>query len=158
MPAEGARATVRRLALGLANALPSLAGVVVITFVLTRALPGDTAAYFAGPAASAEAVEEARQKLGLDRPLPVQFVDYLRELARGDLGTSLTTGQPVLTEMAGRLPASLELTWPHCCSRARSASRSACSPRRDPAPRSITRAASARRSAWRCRCSSPACC
>jgi len=110
MPADGARVVAKRIALGLANALPSLVGVVIITFILTRALPGDPAAYFAGPAATEEAVEQVRRTLGLDRPLPVQFLDYLRELARGDLGTSLTTGQPVLDEMAGRLPASLELT------------------------------------------------
>lgn len=93
-----------------AGALPSVIGVVVVTFVLTRALPGDPAAFFAGPAATTEAVEEVRRALGLDRSLPVQFGYYLRELARGDLGTSLSTGQPVVRELVTRLPASLELT------------------------------------------------
>lgn len=93
-----------------AGALPSVIGVVVVTFVLTRALPGDPAAFFAGPAATTEAVEEVRRALGLDRSLPVQFGYYLRDLARGDLGTSLSTGQPVVRELATRLPASLELT------------------------------------------------
>lgn len=91
-------------------AIPSLLGVVLVTFVLTRALPGDPAAYFAGPAASRQAVEEIRVKLGLDAPLPVQFFRYVRDLARGELGTSLTTGQPVVTEIVTRLPASAELT------------------------------------------------
>src|SRR5215468_8861815 len=91
-------------------AIPSLIGVVLVTFVLTRALPGDPAAYFAGPAATKQAVEEIRAKLGLDKSLPAQFVDYIRDLSTGNLGHSLTTGQPVLKELATRLPASLELT------------------------------------------------
>jgi dipeptide transport system permease protein len=94
----------------LALAVPSLIGVVIVTFLLTRALPGDPAAYFAGPAATKEAVEQVRAKLGLDQPLPVQFGRYVGDLARGDFGTSLTTGQPVLTEIRTRLPASAELT------------------------------------------------
>ena len=76
-------------------AIPSLIGVVIVTFLLTRALPGDPAAYFAGPAATKEAIEQIRVKLGLDKPLLVQFVRYVGDLARGDLGKSLTTGQPV---------------------------------------------------------------
>jgi peptide/nickel transport system permease protein len=91
-------------------AVPSLIGVVIVTFLLTRALPGDPAAYFAGPAATKEAVEQVRVKLGLDKPLPVQFFRYVGDLARGDLGASLTTGQPVATEIRTRLPASAELT------------------------------------------------
>jgi peptide/nickel transport system permease protein len=98
------------LARRLAAALPTLAGVIVVTFVMTRALPGDPAAYFAGPAATREAVEEIRRQLGLDQPLWVQFGDYLADLARGDLGLSITTGQPVLADIAQRLPASAELT------------------------------------------------
>jgi len=94
----------------MAAALPTLAGVVVVTFLLTRALPGDPAAYFAGPAATQQAVEQVRAQLGLDRSLPEQFLGYLRDLARGDLGVSLTTGQPVLSDIASRLPASAELT------------------------------------------------
>ena len=78
-------------------AVPSLIGVVIVTFLLTRAMPGDPAAYFAGPAATKEAIEQIRVKLGLDKPLIVQFVRYVRDLAAGDLGTSLTTGQPVGT-------------------------------------------------------------
>ena len=91
-------------------AVPSLVGVVIVTFFLTRALPGDPAAYFAGPAATKEAVEQIRVKLGLDQPLAVQFVRYVGDLARGDLGSSLTTGQPVASEIKTKLPASAELT------------------------------------------------
>ena len=91
-------------------AIPSLIGVVIVTFLLTRALPGDPAAYFAGPAATKEAIQEIRVKLGLDKSLPEQFVRYIGDLAKGDLGQSLTTGQPVVTEIRNRLPASAELT------------------------------------------------
>src|SRR6266849_4160912 len=91
-------------------AVPGLVGVIVVTFLLTRALPGDPAAFFAGPAATQQAVEEIRVKLGLDKSLPEQFALYVRDLARGDLGRSLTTGQPVRADLLARLPASLELT------------------------------------------------
>ncbi len=82
-----------------------------MTFFLTRVLPGDTAAYFAGPAATPEAIAQVKQKLGLDRPLPVQFVSYIKGLAVGDLGQSLSTGQPVVKDIRTRLPASAELTF-----------------------------------------------
>jgi dipeptide transport system permease protein len=91
-------------------AVPSLIGVVIVTFLLTRALPGDPAAYFAGPAATTEAIQQIRVKLGLDKPLYIQFVRYVEDLAHGDLGNSLTTGQPVGREIKTRLPASAELT------------------------------------------------
>jgi ABC-type dipeptide/oligopeptide/nickel transport system permease component len=91
-------------------AVPSLIGVIIVTFVLTRALPGDPAAYFAGPAATAEAIEQVRAKLGLDRPLPEQFLRYVTDLVHGDLGRSLTTGRSVVAELESRLPASAELT------------------------------------------------
>jgi len=100
------RLVLRRLL----GALPNILGVVVVTFLMTRALPGDPAAYFAGPSASNEAIEQIRKSLGLDQSLGHQFGYYLRDLARGDLGQSLSTGQPVLTELRQRLPASLELT------------------------------------------------
>jgi dipeptide transport system permease protein len=94
----------------LAMAIPSLIGVVIVTFLLTRALPGDPAAYFAGPAATPQAIQEVRVKLGLDKPLIEQFGSYVIDLVHGNLGTSLTTGQPVAQEIRNRLPASAELT------------------------------------------------
>jgi ABC-type dipeptide/oligopeptide/nickel transport system permease component len=90
--------------------IPALIGVVVVSFLLTRVLPGDTAAYFAGPAATPQAIEEVKKKLGLDKPLPEQFSRYVVDLSRGDLGQSLTTGQPVVADLKARLPASAELT------------------------------------------------
>jgi len=93
----------------LLGALPNLFGIVLITFLLTRALPGDPAAFFAGPAGTQEAVEQVREKLGLNRTLPEQFWIYLGQLARGDLGQAHSTGLPVREELLTRLPASLEL-------------------------------------------------
>lgn len=93
----------------LLGALPNLLGIVLITFLLTRALPGDPAAFFAGPAGTQEAVEQVREKLGLNNTLPEQFWIYVAQLARGDLGQALSTGQPVREELITRLPASLEL-------------------------------------------------
>jgi peptide/nickel transport system permease protein len=104
------RGTTRLILNRLGAAVPSLIGVVLIVFVLTRALPGDPAAFFAGPAATPEAVEEIRRSLGLDRSVLAQLSIYLRSLVAGDLGKSLTTGQSVAEELRARLPASLELT------------------------------------------------
>jgi len=100
---------LRLISLRLLAALPNLVGVVIITFILTRALPGDPAAYFAGAAATQEAVEQVRKELGLDRPLIEQFFRYVGDLAQGQFGTSITTGQPVLEELLTRLPASIEM-------------------------------------------------
>ena len=101
---------LRQIGKRLLTAIPSLIGVIVVTFLLTRVLPGDTAAYFAGPAATPQAIAEVRAKLGLNQPLPQQFVRYVKDLTHGDFGTSLTTGQPVIADIATRLPASAELT------------------------------------------------
>jgi len=100
-----------RIAKRLATAIPSLIGVVIVTFLLTRVLPGDTAAYFAGPAATPAAIEQVRKALGLDRPMHEQFISYVSDLSTGNLGKSLTTGQPVVKDLIERLPASAELTF-----------------------------------------------
>ena len=94
----------------LLQSLPSIVGIVVISFVLTRALPGDPAVYFAGAMADAESIAQVRKSLGLDRSWVEQFFIYAGNLARGDMGMSLGTGRPVLEELLTRLPASLELT------------------------------------------------
>lgn len=100
-----------RIVLGrLIQAVPSLIGIVIVTFALTRALPGDPAVYFAGPAADEASIQQIREALGLDRSLPEQFLIYVRDLAAGDLGVSISTGFPVIEELQRRLPASLELT------------------------------------------------
>ncbi len=94
----------------LVTVIPTLIGVVIVTFLLTRVLPGDPAVYFAGPAATPQSIADIRKSLGLDRPLPEQFARYVSDLAHGNLGNSLSTGRPVVTEIKSRLPASAELT------------------------------------------------
>lgn len=104
------RPRLRATLLRIAQAFPVVVGVVVISFLLTRALPGDPAVYFAGAAADEESIEQVRVAMGLDKPLTQQFVVYVGDLLRGDLGRSLSTGRPVAQDLASRLPASLELT------------------------------------------------
>jgi peptide/nickel transport system permease protein len=100
---------IRYLIRRLAQAALVVAGVVVLTFVVMRLVPGDPAVTYAGPRASAAQLAQARRDLGLDRPLSVQLWDYLSALARGDWGTSLRTRQSVLSDISTAFPASLEL-------------------------------------------------
>jgi peptide/nickel transport system permease protein len=87
----------------------TLFGVVTVTFVLARVVPSNPAAVYIGPLARPAEVARVTKQLGLDRPLPVQYGTYLRELARGDWGSSLATKEPVLGGIVTRLPATLEL-------------------------------------------------
>ena len=91
-------------------AIPVLLGVTIITFVLSQLLPGDPARMVAGQFASAEQIAAVRERLGLDRPLPVQYVRYLGRLLRGDLGTSFSSQQDVTEELRIFFPATIELT------------------------------------------------
>jgi peptide/nickel transport system permease protein len=99
------RFLVRRLALAAFVVL----GVVILTFVVARVVPGDPAVTWAGPRARPEQVEAAREQLGLDRPVPVQIARYLGGVATGDWGLSLRTRRPVIDDIARRAPASIEL-------------------------------------------------
>ena len=99
------RYILRRLLL----AVVTLSGVVVAVFVLTHILPSNPAALRAGPLATAELIAQYEREMGLDQPLYVQFANYAASLLRGDLGRSWRTDQPVLQELAQRLPATLEL-------------------------------------------------
>ena len=89
--------------------IPSLIGVVLIIFVMTRVLPGDPARMYVGEQAPQEAVEQARVMLGLDKSYPEQFVDYVSDLLHGDLGYAWHTGHTVVDDFAQRFPATLEL-------------------------------------------------
>jgi peptide/nickel transport system permease protein len=95
----------RRLA---ASAL-ILFGVAAITFMLLYLLPADPAAQMAGRSGNAQTVANVRHELGLDQPLPVQFVNYVSKLARGDLGRSYTQKTAVIDLILARLPATLIL-------------------------------------------------
>jgi ABC-type dipeptide/oligopeptide/nickel transport system permease component len=91
--------------------VPTLFGVVVAAFILTRLLPGDPAVFFANSVtADAATIAAVRQKLGLDLPVWQQFLVYAGQLLRGDLGQSVGTGQSVAADLLRLLPASAELT------------------------------------------------
>lgn len=100
-----ARVLVRRLG----SALLVLLGASVITFVLARVVPSDPSLAYMGPKATAADAAKLRSTLGLDQPLPVQYLKYLRDMAQGNWGYSLSTKQPVLQEILSRLPPTLEL-------------------------------------------------
>jgi len=90
-------------------AIPSLLIASLIVFTLPRLIPGDVVQLMLEEKAYGRDLEDLRAKLGLDRPIPVQYVDWVRRLARGDLGESLWTHQPVLGELARRMPVTLML-------------------------------------------------
>lgn len=99
------RVILRRLA----HALLVIAGVVILSFVIARILPGDPAVSFAGREASAAELQAVRDRYSLDEPLLVQLGVYLRGLFTLDLGTSLLSHQPVAQDIATYLPSSIEL-------------------------------------------------
>ncbi len=84
-------------------------GVLLITFVVSHVVPGDPARLYAGSRAGEEALAEVRQELGLDQPLPRQFLRYVLSSARGDFGYSYRTKRPILDDLKVRLPATMEL-------------------------------------------------
>jgi peptide/nickel transport system permease protein len=99
---------VRRLLL----VIPTLIGVAVAVFFLIRVMPGDVVVVKLradGAAISEETIQAERKRLGLDKPLYVQFVDYMVGLTRFDLGKSLWTGEPVTKEIAIRMPVSFQI-------------------------------------------------
>jgi peptide/nickel transport system permease protein len=86
-----------------------LFGVSILTFLLTRVVPSRPEILWVGPRATAEQIAKARKILGLDKPLYQQYLMYIGAFVRGDWGISIRTKQPVLRDIASRLPASLEL-------------------------------------------------
>lgn len=94
----------------LATLIPTLLGLIVLTFFLSRVVPADPAALIAGEGASRQQIDALRQRYGLDQPLVTQLGVYLSQLATGNLGTSIYTGRPVLDDLRARFPATLELS------------------------------------------------
>jgi peptide/nickel transport system permease protein len=89
--------------------LPTLLGLSLLTFVLLHLLPGDPAQAMLGERATPGQVERFRVRMGLDEPWPIQYLRYLGSLVQGDWGRSIKTNLPVTTEIAQRLPATVEL-------------------------------------------------
>jgi peptide/nickel transport system permease protein len=87
-----------------------LLGVSVLTFFLAQVVPVDPAATALGSNARDEQIEAYREQLGLDQPAPVQYINYMQRLLRGDLGQSIRTRRPVINDLRDYLPATIELS------------------------------------------------
>ena len=90
--------------------MPVLFGISLVVFALVRLIPGDVVQILLGTSASQQQIETLRRLFGLDQPLPVQFVDWFSHVVRGDLGSSLRTGRPVLPDLVARFGVTLQLT------------------------------------------------
>src|SRR5687768_5564050 len=99
------RFLIRRLLL----TIPVLLGVATLVFSLIHLVPGDPVQAMLGESAAPEDIAALRERLGLDRPLFVQYAVFLKGLSRGDLGVSLRTNEPVAREIATRMPATFQL-------------------------------------------------
>ena len=101
---------VKFIAKRLLYAIPTLIAVLTVVFIIVRIVPGDPAIVILGDSATAEALEAMRERLGLNDPLSKQFSDFLFAALKGDLGSSLVTGKPVMAAVLNVLPYTLELT------------------------------------------------
>jgi len=90
--------------------IPVLLGVSIVTFGMLRLIPGDPAQVMMGEHATQEALAGFRERMGLDQPIPAQYLRYMRRLIKLDLGRSIMTNRPVIQEIAQRFPATFELT------------------------------------------------
>jgi len=95
----------------LAQIIPVTLGVTLVVFLIMQMIPGDPAIILAGEGASQETVAELRENLGLNKPLAVQYTDYIKNLLQGDMGNSLKNNQPVFEEITARLPITIELAF-----------------------------------------------
>lgn len=106
------RYIVRRLFL----LIPVFLGISVVVFGMLRLIPGDPAQVMMGERATPEALADYRERMGFDQPISVQYLRYMRDLVKLDLGRSILTNRPVIEEIAQRFPATFELTWGPWCS------------------------------------------
>ena len=90
--------------------IPVLIGVTLLTFTLSHIVPGDPVRATLGPYPTPEAVEALKHKWGMDRPVSVQYLRYMRNLVKGDLGTSFQTNRAVIDDLREFFPATFELT------------------------------------------------
>lgn len=89
--------------------IPALISLTILVFLILHLTPGDPAMAMLGEHASKETIEKVRKDLGLDKPLYVQYIIFLKKLLKGDLGNSIKSDRPVLTEFMERFPATVEL-------------------------------------------------
>ena len=90
--------------------VPTMAGLVIIVFLISNVIPTDPVRVLLGENATAAQIEAMRVKLGYDQPLTVQLARHFRDIVSGNLGTSIYTQRPISEDLAQRLPATLELT------------------------------------------------
>ncbi|MDQ0198740.1 nickel ABC transporter permease [Neobacillus ginsengisoli] len=95
----------------LLQTIPVIIGVTFVVFFIMHLVPGDPAVLLAGEGASKDTINGIRESLGLNRPLYIQYFDYLLSIFQGDLGVSLKNSQPVLNEILVRLPITMELAF-----------------------------------------------
>ena len=102
---------IRFLTLRLLQAIPTVLLVSLLVFLMLHAIPGDPAEIFLGDRqTNPEQLEVIREQMGLNRSIPVQYIDYMLNALKGNLGNSLNSRRPVLDEILVRLPSTLELT------------------------------------------------
>lgn len=89
--------------------IPALISLTILVFLILHLTPGDPAMAMLGERASKETIEKVRKDLGLDKPLYLQYIIFLKKLLKGDLGNSIKSDRPVLTEFMERFPATVEL-------------------------------------------------
>src|SRR4030042_3799256 len=96
---------IRRLLL----IIPVLIGLSIVTFAISHLVPGDPVRLAAGPQATAEQIQKLQEEFGVNQPLPVQYITYMRGVLRGNLGTSMMNRHPVTMDVKRYFPATLEL-------------------------------------------------
>jgi peptide/nickel transport system permease protein len=89
--------------------IPVLLGVSILIFALIRMIPGDPVTVMLGEKARVEDIERVRKEMGFDRPIPIQYAEWMGHVLRGDLGTSIINRTPVMSELMQRLPATIEM-------------------------------------------------
>jgi peptide/nickel transport system permease protein len=94
----------------LLSLLPVLLGITLLVFTFLHLIPGDPAVVLVGERATPEQIAALRQQLGLNQPLPVQYLAFLGNLIRLDFGTSIISGIPIAEEIRNRWPATFELS------------------------------------------------
>ena len=109
--AAGQEPVIRYIINRLIQTIPTVLLVSILVFLMLHLIPGDPAEIFIGEQQSTpEALEAVRERMGLNRPLHIQYLDYMWNAVQGDLGTSLSTRRPVFDEIVGKLPSTIELT------------------------------------------------
>ncbi len=91
--------------------VPTILGLLIVTFTISHIIPADPIAFIAGDNASAEQIAALKEKFGVDKPLPVQLWNYIVGVVQGDFGVSLYTQRPIANDLLNRLPATLELAF-----------------------------------------------